>query len=127
MEVLPGRLAEAVVAHDERGAGIELLVLQVAAGELGADQVPGQLVELHALERAELRRLPVFLEQSLQVLVVHHRDVGRHLEDAAAEELAQRVDDHRLALGAPVERRIHVAAACSYPPRTPTAPTSTTP
>src|SRR5204863_117107 len=81
---------EAVVAHDERGAGIELLVLQVAAGELGADQVPGELVELHALERAELRRLPVLLEELAQLAVVHHRAVGRHLEHAAADELAQR-------------------------------------
>src|SRR5690349_5145876 len=59
MELVPRRFAEAVVAHDERRAGVELLVLQVAAGELRADQVPGQLVELHALERGELRGLPV--------------------------------------------------------------------
>src|SRR6185295_17999182 len=55
VESLPGRFAEIVVADDERGAGVELLVLQVAAGELGADQVPGELVELHALQRAHLR------------------------------------------------------------------------
>src|SRR5687768_5094437 len=59
--VRPRSLAEIMVAHDEGRAGVELLVLQVAAGELRADQVPGELVELHALERAQVRGLPVRL------------------------------------------------------------------
>src|SRR5690242_4415677 len=57
VELGPRGLAVGVVADDERRAGIEALVLQVAAGELGADQVPGELEELHALDRARLRRL----------------------------------------------------------------------
>src|SRR5688572_18547604 len=93
VEALPGGFAEVVVADDERGAGVELLVLQVAAGELRADQIPRQLVELHALGGAELRRLPVSLELPAQPVVLHHADVGGHLEDAAAAQLAQRVDD----------------------------------
>src|ERR1700681_1326788 len=39
----PVGLAEVVVAHDERRAGIEFLILLVAAGEFRADHVPGQL------------------------------------------------------------------------------------
>src|SRR3954465_8970326 len=37
VEAVPRRLAEVMVADDERRAGVELLVLQVAAGELRAD------------------------------------------------------------------------------------------
>src|SRR5438128_1594564 len=66
VEALPGCFAKVVVAHDERGAGVELLVLQVPAGEFRADEVPGELVELHPLDRAHLRRLPVGLELRLE-------------------------------------------------------------
>src|SRR5262245_28403981 len=72
VEPLPGRFAEVVVADDKGGAGVELLVLQVAAGELRADQVPGELVELHAFGGAELRRLPVGLELPPQLRIGHH-------------------------------------------------------
>src|ERR1051325_9294626 len=58
----PRGLAVGVVAHDERGAGVELLVLEVAAGELRADQVPGELEELHPADGATLRGLEVGVE-----------------------------------------------------------------
>src|SRR3954469_6555448 len=70
LEILPRRLAEVVVADDERGAGVELLVLQVPAGELRADQVPCELVELHAVEGRKLRRLPVLLEERTHLGIV---------------------------------------------------------
>jgi hypothetical protein len=52
VKALPRRLAVALVAHHDGTAGVELLVQHVAAGEFGADDVPGQLVELVALDRA---------------------------------------------------------------------------
>src|ERR1700704_6096865 len=45
VEALPRRLAVALVAHHDRAAGVEFLVEHVTAGELGAGDVPGQLVE----------------------------------------------------------------------------------
>ena len=65
-KALPGRLAVALVAHHQRIAGVEFLVQHVAAGELGADDVPGELVELVAVERLDRRRLPPALEAVAQ-------------------------------------------------------------
>jgi len=48
VELWPRSLAIALVAHDNRIAGVELLIQHVAAGKFGADQVPHQLVELVA-------------------------------------------------------------------------------
>src|SRR5205807_9646493 len=93
VELLPRRLAVGVVAHDEGRPGVELLVLQVAAGELRSDEIPGELEKLHALHGAALRRLEVRGELARQVLVLDHRDVGRHLEYAPA---AQRSEERRV-------------------------------
>src|SRR5438046_10375898 len=82
VELRPRRLTEAVVAHDERGAGVELLVLLMPPGKLRADQVPGELVELHALHRGELRRLPMSFELLPPRRTSHNRDVARLLDDA---------------------------------------------
>src|SRR5262245_40895119 len=76
VDFVPRRFAVGVVAHDEGGAGVELLVLGVPAGELGADQVPGELEELHALHRATLRGLEVGVELVSELLVLDDRDVG---------------------------------------------------
>src|SRR5581483_3396076 len=110
VEARPRRLAEVVRPHGEGGPEVELFVGLVAAGELAADELPGELEELHALERAVLRRVPVGLEFLLQLAILDHRGVRGHLENAAAAELAQVVHDRRVALDAPVERGVEVAA-----------------
>src|ERR1051326_5741810 len=105
----PRSLAVGVVAHDERGAGVELLVLQVAAGELRADEVPGELEELHPVDGAALRSLEVGVELARELLVPGDGDVGGHLEHAAAAELAEPVDEGRVVLRAPLEGGVHHA------------------
>src|SRR5262249_59158219 len=96
-----------MIADDERGAGVELFVLQVPTSELGTDHVPGELEQLHAGYRVGLWCLPVGRELLGKLRVVQDRDVGRHLEHAAAAELAQLVDESAVILRAPVEPRIH--------------------
>src|ERR1043165_1876181 len=105
----PRRLAVGMVAHDERGAGVELLVLQVAAGELRADEVPGELEELHPVDGATLRSLEAGVELAREVLVPGDGDVGGHLAHAAAAELAEPVDEGRVVLRAPLEGGVHHA------------------
>ena len=99
-----------MIADDEGGAGVEFFVLQVATGKLATDHVPCQLEQLHARDGVGLRRLPIGRELPGEVGVVHDRDVRRHLEYAAAAELAQFVDESAVVLRAPVESRIHEAA-----------------
>src|SRR4051812_22796585 len=52
-------VAEHVHLHDKRRAAVELLVLLVAAAELGADEIPGEPHERDALARTDRRRLEV--------------------------------------------------------------------
>src|ERR1051325_7324635 len=66
---LPRAVDEVVVAHRERRADEELLVGHGAARPLRADQVPGELEELHAVERALLRGRPVPSEPAPQLRV----------------------------------------------------------
>ena len=99
----------AVAGNQETGAGIELLVLRVTAGELGAQQVPGELEHLHALERALPGHRPVGLEGLPHLRVLHDRDIGGHLERPAAQELAHLVADLPVGHRAEVERGIHEA------------------
>ena len=47
-----------------------------------------------------LRRLPIGLE----LTGVHHGDVGRHLEHAAATQFTQLIDEPCVVLRAPFER-----------------------
>src|SRR5262245_31188951 len=93
MEFLPWRLAVALVAHDDRIAGVEALVEHVPAGEFRADQVPGEFVELEALDRIERGRRPPALEALLERGVGDEVDARRHLQRRGACERAQRVDD----------------------------------
>src|SRR5262249_32603518 len=109
MEALPRRLAVALVAHDQRIAGIELLIEHVAAGELRADEIPGELVELVARDRFDRGRAPPAFERSAERRIGHHVDRSRHQERDAAKQRAQHVDDLGVMLLAPVERRIHDA------------------
>src|SRR4029079_17942757 len=67
VEAVPRRFAIGLVAHQDRVAGVELLVQLMAAGEFGADQVPGELVELHAFHRRHRGRPPPVLEALLQL------------------------------------------------------------
>ena len=106
----PIGLAVGMIADDERRAGVEFLVLLMAAGEFRADHLPGELEQLHARDRVALRRLPKRLELLGQLGVLHHRNVGRHLEHAAAAQFAQIVDEARVVLRAPIERAVHHAA-----------------
>src|SRR5262249_8268396 len=110
VELTPIGFAVRVVPDDEGGAGIEFFVLQVAAGKLATHHVPCQLEQLHARNSVGLRRLPIGRELPGEVGVVHDRDVSRHLEHAAAAELAQLVDEFAVVLRAPVESRIHETA-----------------
>ena len=87
VEFVPVGFAIAVVTDDERRSGVELFVLQVAACELRTDHVPGQLEQLHARDAVGLWRLPERLELLLHLRIVHHRDIGRHLEHAAAAQV----------------------------------------
>src|SRR5262249_4264992 len=66
MESLPRRLAVALVAHDDRIAGIEALVEHVPPGEFRPDQVPNQLVKLEPIERRHRGRAPPALEAVLE-------------------------------------------------------------
>src|SRR5215831_5680275 len=59
VELLPRGLTVGMAAHDERRAGVKLLVLQVPAGEFRADQIPGQFKELHSRHSVSLRGLEV--------------------------------------------------------------------
>src|SRR5437899_12910830 len=91
--VLPRRLAVALVTHDDRIAGIEALVEHVAAGEFRADQVPGELVELEPLDGGERGRRPPALEAVLQLRIGNEIDARRHLQRRRARKRAQRIDD----------------------------------
>src|SRR5215471_13275782 len=49
--LLPWSREIAVAVHHEPRPSVELLVLQVASREIGAQQIPGELEQLHALPR----------------------------------------------------------------------------
>src|SRR5262245_46650724 len=49
--LLPWSREIAVAVHHEPRPSVELLVLQVASREIGAQQIPGELEQLHALLR----------------------------------------------------------------------------
>jgi hypothetical protein len=86
--VLPRRLAVALVAHDDRIAGIEALVEHVAPGEFRADQVPDQLVEFEPIERRHRGRAPPTLEAVLELGIGNEVDARRHLQRRCARERA---------------------------------------
>ena len=108
--LVPRPGAVAVAVHHEARPGIELLVLHVTSGEVGAEQVPGKIEQLHAVRRRLSRHRPIGLEGLAQLFVLEHRRIRRHLEHARAHQLAHRVADLRVVVGAPVQRRIDVAA-----------------
>src|SRR3954468_7940731 len=110
VEVLPRRFPVRMVADDERRAGVELFVLHVASGEFGPDELPCELEELHAIEGGALRRLEERGELLREPGVLHHRDVGRHLEHAASAKLPELVHEAGIVLRAPFQRRVHHAA-----------------
>src|SRR5205085_3979285 len=88
---LPRAVDEVVVAHRKRRANEELLVGHGAARPFGADEIPRQLEELQPIQRAFLRRRPVLVEDALKLRVVQHAHARRHLEHAAAHQLADLV------------------------------------
>src|SRR5262249_40823086 len=94
----------ALVAHDDRIAGIEALVEHVAPGESRADQVPDQFVKLEPIERGHRGRAPPTLEAVFELRVGNEVDARRHLQRRRARERAQRIDDLAVMLLAPVER-----------------------
>ena len=63
----PVAFAVVVAAHDVGRPHVEALVLHVAAGEIAAEQVPRELVELEAIERAVARHPPQRLERVSRV------------------------------------------------------------
>src|SRR5258707_841322 len=67
VEVTPRTFAIGVVAHDEARPGIELLVLAMARGEFGTEQIPGEAEELHAVERRAGYRRPIDIERLEQL------------------------------------------------------------
>src|SRR5581483_10917375 len=67
VKCLPRRFAVALVAHDDRIPGIEFFVQHVSAGELGADQVPDQLIELVARHGGHAGGAPPALEAILEL------------------------------------------------------------
>src|SRR5262249_7055343 len=77
VEELPGCVAVALIAHHQRIASIKLLIEHVAAGKLGPDQVPGELVELVTFGRRDRGRLPPALESVAEVGLCKHVDRGR--------------------------------------------------
>src|SRR5262245_66209604 len=87
MECLPRRLAVALVAHDDRIAGIEALVEHVSPGEFRADQVPDQFVKLEPIERGHRGRAPPTLEAVFELRVGNEVDARRHLQRRRAREL----------------------------------------
>src|SRR5262245_43492504 len=97
-------------AHDKRRASVKLLVLQVPASEFRADQIPGQLEQLHARHGVGLWGLKVGPELLGEMWVLKHRDAGGQLEHAATTELAELIDKHRVVLRTPFERGIHHAS-----------------
>src|ERR1700694_4265155 len=62
MEAFPRRFSVALVAYYKRVPGIEFLVKHVAPGELRADHVPGEFIELVPLHRLDRRRFPPTLK-----------------------------------------------------------------
>src|SRR5476651_1661992 len=57
VQLVPIGLAEGVIADDEGGASVYLFILLVTSGELRADEIPGELEQLHAAHRIGLGRL----------------------------------------------------------------------
>src|SRR5437899_12915442 len=86
--VLPRRLAVALVAHDDRIAGIEALVEHVAPGEFRADQVPDQLVEFEPIERRHRVRTPPTLQAVLERRIGNGDDPRRHPHPRCARQSA---------------------------------------
>src|SRR5215472_10107173 len=80
MEFLPWRLAIALIAHDDRIAGVEFFVEHVSAGEFRADQVPDQLVKLVARGRRHARRAPPALEPVRKLWLGEKIEACRHLQ-----------------------------------------------
>jgi len=80
MQLVPRRVDEIVVAHRERGADEELLVGGGAACVVGADQVPGELEQLHAVHRGKFSGGPEGVEQLAQPGILDHLDAGRDTE-----------------------------------------------
>src|SRR5215831_20602056 len=103
MECIPRRLAVALVAHDDRIAGIEALVEHVPPGELRADQVPGQLVKLQPIERWHRWRAKPSFEPIFKFGISEKIDAGGHLQRRGARQSAQRIDDLAVMLLAPIE------------------------
>ena len=77
------------------------------ARELGANHIPGQLEQLHTRHRVCLGCLKVCLKLLGEKLILHDRDIRRHLEYAPTAQVTQLVDKLSIVLGAPVEGRVH--------------------
>src|SRR5438105_7837784 len=82
--------AEHARVHDRLGGGVEHLVLQLTAAELGADEVPHELQQLHALARAARRASQEFLEIRARLGTGERRLRGRQLLESTAGQLADR-------------------------------------
>ncbi len=85
------------LGHEGR-AGIEHLVLVVARAEFGADRVPGELVELHLLERRGRGRLLGTLDQRRNLRIAEILRRRRQHDQAAARQLPNGVEDLRIKL-----------------------------
>ena len=87
-----------------------------SSGKLGADNVPRELEQLHAFKRGHMGRLPIDFEFLGHGWILHHGGIGRHLQRAAAAELAQRAPksaarDQTVALKAYYDRRAKASGA----------------
>ena len=83
---------ERVAAGDERGAGVEHLVLGVARAEFRADRVPGQFQEIDPLARCGAGRDLRLLDDRGQFRVGPIALGGRQHDQGAAGKAADRLD-----------------------------------
>src|SRR5712691_11505313 len=67
VQVVPWRVDEIVIAHSEGRTDEEFLVGRGAAGVVRADQVPGQLEQLHAIGGGKFAGAPIGLEHVAQL------------------------------------------------------------
>src|SRR5580658_9210798 len=114
VEIGPWRQRVAIVSYDEGCTRIELLVLLLPPSELGANQIPRQLEQLHAIQRRQLRGRKVGFELPAQFGILQDGCVRRHLEHTSATQLSDAIDDAGVTFRAPVQRRVHHAAAESH-------------
>ena len=81
----------------------------MAAGEIGTEDIPGELEQFHFVVSVPFLSRPAHVEDALGFFIIHDRHIGWHLQHAAAGQFADAGQDFVIILRRKINRCLHVA------------------